>query len=298
MSARNTPANRPSPQPLCAAFAPLLPLLSTGALTGEEERSVRDHVATCAWCQHDLATYALVEEAVREYQGADPTSRQFWQYVQQRSRPAASPSAQAFPAGARPLTMEDIMKASEQSRAANESGARNGNWSGDEMNPRPRGRRSVLTTLGAIAATLLIVILAASLFARLSQRPQSPGSSSATVPATVAATAPAQPICNSNFTNSPIQGAQTSVEGVPLPPVTYVVPDNAAGLHGYDLCSSGTAASVSAFLTSTLPTSGWTKGSDLRCFYGDECWTKGGSAISWQVSDPTLWHIAYHPSAG
>jgi hypothetical protein len=144
----------------------------------------------------------------------------------------------------------------------------------------------------------LIVILAASLFARLSQRPQSPGSSPATMAATAAATTPTAPNCNSNFANSPIQGAQTSVEGVPLPPVTYVVPDNAAGLRGYDLCSSGTAASVSAFLTSTLPTSGWTKGSDPRCFYSDECWTKGGSAVSWQVSDPTLWHIAYHPSAG
>jgi hypothetical protein len=148
----------------------------------------------------------------------------------------------------------------------------------------------------------LVVILAASLFARLSQRGPSIGSSPATVPATApataAATAPAQPNCNSNFANSPIQGVQTSVEGVPLPPVTYVVPDNAAGLRGYDLCSSGTAASVTAFLTNSLPTSGWAKGSDPRCFYSDECWTKGTSAISWQVSDPTLWHIAYHPTAG
>jgi hypothetical protein len=108
---------------------------------------------------------------------------------------------------------------------------------------------------------------------------------------------PAAPTCNANFANSPIHGVQTVVEGVPLPPTTFVVPDNAAGLHGYDLCSSGTAASVSAFLTGALPTSNWTKvASDPRCFYQDQCWTKGSNAISWQVADPTDWHVAYHPA--
>ena len=52
---------------------------------------------------------------------------------------------------------------------------------------------------------------------------------------------PPKPTCNANFANSPMQGVQTSVEDVPLPPITYVVPDNAAGLRGYDLCSSGTS---------------------------------------------------------
>jgi hypothetical protein len=84
---------------------------------------------------------------------------------------------------------------------------------------------------------------------------------------------------------------------VPLPPITYVVPDNAAGLRGYDLCSSGNDASITAFLTSALPATGWTKvASDTRCFYLGQCWTKGAAAISWHVDDPANWNIAYHPA--
>jgi hypothetical protein len=108
---------------------------------------------------------------------------------------------------------------------------------------------------------------------------------------------PAAPTCNSNFAGSPIHGAQTTVEGVPLPPVTFVVPDDAANIRGYDLCSSGTASSVSAFLARSLPADSWAKSaSDPHCFYSDQCWTKGGNVISWHVDDPTDWHIASHPS--
>jgi hypothetical protein len=127
------------------------------------------------------------------------------------------------------------------------------------------------------------------------ERIASPGSGLVTYHLRLAAP-PAAPTCNANFANSPIKGVQTSVEDVPLPPITNVVPDDAANLHGYDLCSSGTAASVSAFLGSALPASGWTKlAANAHCFYADQCWTKGTGAISWHVDDPTDWHIAYHP---
>jgi hypothetical protein len=109
---------------------------------------------------------------------------------------------------------------------------------------------------------------------------------------------PPSPSCNANFSNSPLKGVQTSVDGVSLPPVTYVVPDNAPNLRGYDLCSSGSAASITAFLTSALPATGWTKvASDARCFYAGQCWTRGTAAISWRVDDPTNWNIAYRPAA-
>jgi hypothetical protein len=107
---------------------------------------------------------------------------------------------------------------------------------------------------------------------------------------------PPPPTCNANFSNSPLQGVQTSVDGVALPPVTYVVPDNAPNLRGYDLCSSGSAASITAFLTSALPATGWAKAADPRCFYADQCWTKRSAAISWHIDDPTNWNIAYHPA--
>jgi hypothetical protein len=111
------------------------------------------------------------------------------------------------------------------------------------------------------------------------------------------ATPPPAPTCNASFASSPLQGVQTAIEDVPLPPVTYAVPDNAANLRGYDLCSSGTAASITAFLTSSLQATGWKKvASNARCFYGDQCWTRDLTVISWHVDDPTNWNIAYRPA--
>jgi hypothetical protein len=112
---------------------------------------------------------------------------------------------------------------------------------------------------------------------------------------------PAAPTCNSNFASSPIQGYQLKGQfDVPLPPLTRVVPDDAAGgLRGEDLCSAGTAASVTAFLNAALPADGWTHvASDPRCFYAAQCWTKGGNAISWNVTSATLWNTAYRQPIG
>jgi hypothetical protein len=107
--------------------------------------------------------------------------------------------------------------------------------------------------------------------------------------------APTAPSCGSNFTNSPLKGYQlTSFFGAPLPPLTLAAPDDASGgLRGLDLCGPGTAASITAFSNKALPAAGWTKGSDSKCFYSAQCWTKGSNAISWQVTDPKLWMIAY-----
>lgn len=106
---------------------------------------------------------------------------------------------------------------------------------------------------------------------------------------------PPAPVCGSNFTNSPIPGYQlTGQNGIPLPPLTRVAPDNASGgLRGQDQCSAGTVASITAFLNNALPAAGWTKGADTRCIYAAQCWTKAGNAISWNVTDPTNWMTAY-----
>lgn len=106
---------------------------------------------------------------------------------------------------------------------------------------------------------------------------------------------PAVPACNSNFTTTPIPGFQTSINNVPLPPVSRVAPNNASGgVRGTDICSPGTAATVTAFLNAQMPAAGWTKvASDPRCIFPAQCWTKGANAISWSVTDPTDWLLAY-----
>jgi hypothetical protein len=59
-----------APRPLCAAFAPLLPLISSGALDDDEATPAREHMAGCAWCRQELARYAAVDEALRRQFGA------------------------------------------------------------------------------------------------------------------------------------------------------------------------------------------------------------------------------------
>lgn len=116
------------------------------------------------------------------------------------------------------------------------------------------------------------------------------------------AVSPEFPICGSNFSSS----SPTAVRDVyflpdytpqlPLPPLSSTVQDNASGgLRGYDICSPGTAQSVSAFMTKELPATGWTKIAAVpACFYSTECWQNGSTVISWNAgSDPLDWHIAW-----
>jgi hypothetical protein len=108
-------------------------------------------------------------------------------------------------------------------------------------------------------------------------------------------TAPAAPSCGSNFTNSSLKGYQlTAAFNTPLPPLTLGVPDDASGgVRGEDLCGPGTVASITAFMHKALPAAGWTKGSSAQCIFSAQCWTKASDAISWQVTDPKSWIVAY-----
>jgi tetratricopeptide (TPR) repeat protein len=64
---RKHSSSRPVPTPLCALFERLVPLLSGGGLDVDEEISVRAHLAECAWCQALLASYEVVDDALREH---------------------------------------------------------------------------------------------------------------------------------------------------------------------------------------------------------------------------------------
>lgn len=114
------------------------------------------------------------------------------------------------------------------------------------------------------------------------------------------------PTCNSNF-GPQNPAAQRMVHFVgsgdtafPIPPLSSITPDNASGgVRGYDICSPGTVASVTAFLAKEVPADGWTKvaTSDARCINQANCWTKNGQVWSWgAVSDPALWMISFRQS--
>jgi virginiamycin B lyase len=65
-----TTTTSPAPRPLCVVFAPLLPLISSGALEPDEVAPTREHVAGCDWCQQELARYVAVDDALRLRFGA------------------------------------------------------------------------------------------------------------------------------------------------------------------------------------------------------------------------------------
>jgi hypothetical protein len=114
------------------------------------------------------------------------------------------------------------------------------------------------------------------------------------------AVSPGFPACGPNYSAS---GSARDVyflpgytPSLPLPPLSATTPDDASGgLRGYDVCSPGTAQSVSAFMAKELPATGWTKvASNAACFYAAQCWQNGSAFISWNVaSDPLNWMIAW-----
>lgn len=109
---------------------------------------------------------------------------------------------------------------------------------------------------------------------------------------------------NSNYTGPAAQNGVFFLPGftpaVPVPPLSDTVPDDAAGgVRGFDLCSPGTSASITAFLTKELSATGWKQGTSSACIYASECWVQGTAAISWDVSGgPTNWHMAYRAPLG
>ncbi len=131
----NMPAP-PIPQSRCAAFAPLLPLLNAGELSAEQAASVRDHLATCAWCRTQLAGYDLIDAAARRHYTGTPAAVPFFQ-PEELAQMLDEPAAPVYePLAARPTFSP----------------------------PTPPRRR--LPAFSVIAAVLLVAALAGMFFAR------------------------------------------------------------------------------------------------------------------------------------
>lgn len=115
------------------------------------------------------------------------------------------------------------------------------------------------------------------------------------------AVSPDFPVCGPNFNITAAVRDTYFLPGytppLPLPPLSSTVSDDASGgLRGYDICSPGTAQSVSGFMAKELPATGWSKiATDPACFYSSQCWKNGSAVISWDAgSAPQNWHIAWH----
>jgi outer membrane protein assembly factor BamB len=149
------------PNAACAAFAPLLPLVSHHLLEAEEERRLAAHVADCARCQATLAAYARLDDALRQRFG----------------------QVAGFP-----LQSEDMMNEIRDQEQAGVFEPRPSTQPAEAptLLPRPRGKtRRAISWMSTIAAALLITLIATALF--VSRHPTTTGlngsNSTATLPA-------------------------------------------------------------------------------------------------------------------
>jgi hypothetical protein len=148
------------PTPDCATIVPLLPLLDSSDLSAEEVSSARAHLETCAWCKREYAAHAIVDAALRRQYGGPPesaapflTMESFVTTSDTRDRPD-----QGQPDTAYPYLPTDASRA---------------------IPDHPRRGPGRLTGIAAVVAALLLVGLAATLFALFSQTSHGPARNSA-----------------------------------------------------------------------------------------------------------------------
>src|SRR5215469_6115572 len=121
--------------------------------------------------------------------------------------------------------------------------------------------------LGALVGTVLALLMLGACSSTAGSQANVPTTQPTIVPtATTAPTATlTPPSCGSRFgaafqaTLPDAASTVTSVyAAVLLPPETRSYDDDATGLRGRFMCSAGTAASVSSFMTTNLTQQGWT----------------------------------------
>ena len=163
-----TATSTPAPRPLCAAFAPLLPLISSGALEEDEATPTREHVAGCAWCQQELARYVAVDEALRrEFSAGAHESVLPFLFDLDGDEDVAEDYAFTLED-----TLEETMAEGHDPRDSQPSTTtRSSRWGDRKRGPSPRA-----TAIAGIAAALILAVIATAVYAQFAaRRTTSPG---------------------------------------------------------------------------------------------------------------------------
>lgn len=162
----------PRKTPLCAVYEPMLALLALDELDAAQSASARAHLAGCPYCQqrlretersiaavrHELLDHLLVEGTNVRGVGAIPTTSSMQMHESSQTAARGDPQSRA-PIH---LTMRDILAASAQAQPTAHAGdARTADVQRPVVLQHPN---RLLSSLGAIAAVLLLALLAASLF--------------------------------------------------------------------------------------------------------------------------------------
>lgn len=147
-------SSHPKPTPICASFAAILPVLDEPGIDARQASEARAHLATCAYCQAQMAGYYRLETAMRRSLGPSGTPRP-------RTEDIMSDLLND------PKSEQPTLDAATPLKPAPRA-------------PRPGRKRRFLSGLAALAAVLVIVILAAGIFA--ARNHPTPGTTSAPTP--------------------------------------------------------------------------------------------------------------------
>src|SRR5579863_2305860 len=209
-----------------------------------EARRITRHVATCAACQSRLDQFARIAAALQR-QSVPDLRAQTWRGLRARLAQKEHSSM--------PL------------------------------------RRAAFSGLGAIAA---IAVVAALFVLFLSHRPggNSVPISTGNAPTATATSAP-PPACPSfpasYYSQIPDPHYTTTnvFANLPLPPQSRIVPNDASGgVRGYDICSPGTVASISSYMSAQLTALGWSSS-------GNGVWMKNGYHLTVSIPTATNWNM-------
>ncbi len=147
-------ARPPVPGPACKSFAPLLPLVAQNGLEADEANRLRQHLATCNFCQSELASYNQMDALLARRFGPAARGPLSPEDIRELSSSAYRPRT----------TLAEPMPAPVENKAL---------WQRPETPRRlkppsrpaaPRRSRRFFSTLSAIAAVLVIAAVSVALF--------------------------------------------------------------------------------------------------------------------------------------
>jgi hypothetical protein len=148
----NDRARPPVPGPACEYFAPLLPLIGQERLDPRDSSRLRQHLATCGYCQNELENYTWLDDALARHFGPAPrgplSPADIRELTSRDYRPRTAPPE--------PLPAPELSRNHRQPRPV-----------APFRQPRPqpsrRGRR-LISVLSALAAVLVIAAVSIALF--------------------------------------------------------------------------------------------------------------------------------------
>lgn len=259
----------PAPTPLCAAYAPQLALIS-GTSLDAASADLRAHVAGCAWCQAKLASFDIVDGALRRHLGPQDTVGPYPTLAEIAAvddRASAAPPVVATAAGRRGTVVR---------------------WSSAWL---------------AVACTLALILVAGGVFTFLPRHAGAPIPSvtRAAPTATVAPTATPLPACAQLPGGATLFAGLLTMPDLTLPPQSYISAPLTTGggvgqytVQSYTVCFPGQESLVDGdvYTPSANPTSslgklvraGWTLNHMFPDSY-DFAWLDQCTGVTYCLND-------------